>query len=241
MFADYLDRLDEAAAEGREVQVWGNAIADLGFGKHMYGIRAQDASRVTEHLVESTTFTDDWLSSYYDGLHAVDPVVAHSTTFSLPFIWDDCPVETPEQRDFMGQASDAGLRYGISAPLITGGGYEGAVSVAGDSNADLREHLMTIYAMTSAMHVLRVRNWSRDTLKAFKLTPREQEVMRWIAAGKDDWTIGCIMGISENGVHFHKKNIFRKLQLSSRVAVAAVAHKTGLAEVNYQFLVAPKE
>ena len=89
--------------------------------------------------------------------------------------------------------------------------------------------------MTCAMHVLRVKNWSRDTLKAFKLTAREQEVMRWIAAGKDDWTIGSILGISENGVHYHKKNIFRKLQLSSRVAVAAVAQKTGIADANYRF------
>lgn len=235
MFADYLEKLGNAADENQEIHVWSEAMASLGFDRHMYGIRAQAADRVGEHLVESTTFTEDWLGAYYGGLHKDDPVVAYSTVCSLPFVWTDCPIETPEQRAFMGEAADAGLRYGVSAPLIVGSGYEGAVTVSGDSNADLQEHLMAVYAMTNAMHVLRVKNWSKDTLKAFKLTPREQEVMRWIAAGKDDWTIGCILGISENGVHFHKKNIFRKLQLNSRVAVAAVAQKTGIADANYRF------
>lgn len=235
MFADYLEKLGNAAKEGQEVLVWSDAMSDLGFDKHMYGIRAQEAGRVNEHMVESTSFTDDWLSAYYGGLHKVDPVVAHSTVHSMPFIWSDCPIETPEQQAFMDEAADAGLKHGISAPLIVGSGYEGAVSVSGDGNTDVRQHLMAIYSMTCAMHVFRVKNWSRDTLKAFKLTAREQEVMRWIAAGKDDWTIGSILGISDNGVHFHKKNIFRKLQLSSRVAVAAVAQKTGIADANYRF------
>ncbi|MGD1935240.1 MAG: LuxR family transcriptional regulator [Candidatus Phaeomarinobacter sp.] len=235
MFADYLERLGDAADENQEIRIWSEAMADMGFEKHMYGIRAQAAGGVGEHLVESTTFTEDWLGAYYGGLHENDPVVAHSIVHSMPFVWTDCPIETPEQHAFMSDAADAGLRHGISAPLIVGSGYEGAVSVSGDSNPDLQEHLMAIYAMTNAMHVLRVKNWSQDTLKAFKLTAREKEVMRWIAAGKDDWSIGCILGSSENGVRFHKKNIFRKLQLSSRVAVAAVAHKTGIAEVNYRF------
>jgi DNA-binding CsgD family transcriptional regulator len=235
MFADFLDDLNAAAESGSEIAAWAEAMNDLGFDKHMYGVRARDADRVNEHLVESSSYTDEWLKAYYGGLHTHDPVVAYSTVYSLPFTWADCPVETRDQKRFMSEASDAGMKHGISAPLITGGGYEGAVSVASDTNADLEEHMMAVYAMTSAMHVLRVRNWSRDTLKAFKLTAREQEVMRWIAAGKDDWTISCILGISESGVHFHKKNIFRKLQLTSRVEVASVAQKTGIAEANYRF------
>ncbi|GGD19169.1 helix-turn-helix transcriptional regulator [Pyruvatibacter mobilis] len=235
MFADYLDDLSAAAETGGEIATWARSIEELGFDKHMYGVRARDADRVNEHLVESSSYDDDWLEAYYGGLHSHDPVVAHSTVHNLPFIWSDCPVETRAQKRFMGEAGDAGMRYGISAPLITGGGYEGAVSVACENKPDTDEHVMAVYAMTSAMHVLRVRNWSRDTLKAFKLTKREREVMRWIAAGKDDWTISCILGISESGVHFHKKNIFRKLQLTSRVEVASVAHKTGIAEGNYRF------
>ncbi|MDW3098905.1 MAG: autoinducer binding domain-containing protein [Alphaproteobacteria bacterium] len=133
MFADYLEKLGNAANESQEVLVWSDAMSDLGFDKHMYGIRAQKAGRVNEHMVESTTFTEDWLSAYYGGLHKDDPVVAHSTVHPLPFIWTDCPIDTPEQRAFMANAADAGLKHGISAPLIVGSGYEGAVSVSGDS------------------------------------------------------------------------------------------------------------
>lgn len=55
------------------------------------------------------------------------------------------------------------------------------------------------------------------------LSDRELECLRWCALGKTNGDIGFILGISENTVRFHMKNIFRKLNVSSRVQAVSRA------------------
>jgi DNA-binding NarL/FixJ family response regulator len=55
------------------------------------------------------------------------------------------------------------------------------------------------------------------------LTAREREILIWVKEGKGTWDIASILGISENTVRFHLKNIFQKLNASSRTQAIAVA------------------
>ena len=48
------------------------------------------------------------------------------------------------------------------------------------------------------------------------LSTREIECLSWSAKGKTSEIIAIILGISENTVRFHMKNIFKKLDVSSR-------------------------
>ena len=43
------------------------------------------------------------------------------------------------------------------------------------------------------------------------LTPREHEIMRWVAEGKTNWEISMILNVSLNTIKFHLKNIYQKL------------------------------
>lgn len=54
-----------------------------------------------------------------------------------------------------------------------------------------------------------------------QLTTREQEVLRWVAAGKRDAEIAVILGLAPTTVHKHVEGILRKLETSSRTAAAA--------------------
>jgi len=54
------------------------------------------------------------------------------------------------------------------------------------------------------------------------LTAREMECLRWVAAGKTDWDIGCILGISQATVHYHIENAKRKLDCRTRAQAAAM-------------------
>jgi DNA-binding CsgD family transcriptional regulator len=58
------------------------------------------------------------------------------------------------------------------------------------------------------------------------LTGREQEVVRWLAAGKTDRDIGDILGISPRTVHKHLQRIYEKLGVETRTA--AVVRAMGL-------------
>lgn len=55
------------------------------------------------------------------------------------------------------------------------------------------------------------------------LTPREAEVLFWVAQGKSNPDIATIVGASVRTVHKHVENIFRKLGCETRAAAAVTA------------------
>ncbi len=61
------------------------------------------------------------------------------------------------------------------------------------------------------------------TLLTLGLTPREAEVLFWIAQGKGNPDIAAILGASVRTVHKHVENIFRKLGCETRAAAALAA------------------
>ena len=52
------------------------------------------------------------------------------------------------------------------------------------------------------------------------LTPRERDVLRWVAAGKTDRDVGAILEISPRTVHKHLQHIYEKLGVETRTAAA---------------------
>ena len=61
-----------------------------------------------------------------------------------------------------------------------------------------------------------------------RLTERETDVLRLVVAGQRNKEIGAQLGISENTVKFHLRNILEKLHAESRTEVAARAVREGL-------------
>jgi len=55
------------------------------------------------------------------------------------------------------------------------------------------------------------------------LTPRETEVLSWLAKGKTNKDIGDILGMSHRTVNKHLEHIFEKLGVETRAAAAALA------------------
>jgi len=55
------------------------------------------------------------------------------------------------------------------------------------------------------------------------LTPRETEVLSWLAKGKTNRDIGDILGMSPRTVNKHLEHIFEKLGVETRTAAAALA------------------
>ncbi|MFQ5913700.1 MAG: response regulator [Nitrospinota bacterium] len=61
-----------------------------------------------------------------------------------------------------------------------------------------------------------------------KLSPREWEVLEFLTKGATNKEIGASLGISENTVKNHLRNILEKLHLKNRVEAAAYAFRRGL-------------
>jgi len=60
------------------------------------------------------------------------------------------------------------------------------------------------------------------------LTPRETEVLSWVAKGKTNRDVGEILGMSPRTVNKHLEHVFEKLGVETRAAAAALASREGL-------------
>ena len=60
------------------------------------------------------------------------------------------------------------------------------------------------------------------------LTPREVEVIELVGEGRRNKEVAAVLGISEETVQVHLRNIFAKLEVSDRAAALAVATKRGI-------------
>ena len=64
---------------------------------------------------------------------------------------------------------------------------------------------------------------SAAPLEALNLTPREAEVLLWIAQGKANADIAVILGMSDKTVKIHVSHILQKLGVENRTAAARSA------------------
>tara|TARA_B100000378_G_C17950100_1_gene379803 strand:- start:116 stop:772 length:657 start_codon:yes stop_codon:yes gene_type:complete len=60
------------------------------------------------------------------------------------------------------------------------------------------------------------------------LSDRESEVLMALAQGGSDKELARQLGISDNGVRYHLKNVFRKLQVHDRLSAVAIARDRNL-------------
>lgn len=59
------------------------------------------------------------------------------------------------------------------------------------------------------------------------ITKREKEMLDWLQEGKTSWEIAKILGISENTVNFHIKNILKKFDAANRTHLISIALQKG--------------
>jgi DNA-binding CsgD family transcriptional regulator len=67
-----------------------------------------------------------------------------------------------------------------------------------------------------------------DPLETLGLTPREREILRFVAAGWSNAHIADALGITVSTASVHVSNILAKLDVENRVEAAALAHRLGV-------------
>jgi DNA-binding NarL/FixJ family response regulator len=126
---------------------------------------------------------------------------------------------------------------GIPFIFLTAKGEKGEVRAGMDLGAD--DYLTKPASATDLLSAVRAR-LKRDAQrppaefrpdfsspeplqKQLGLTPRESEVLLWVAQGKSNVDIASILGASENTVKKHLQNLFEKLGVDSRNAATLLA------------------
>jgi DNA-binding response OmpR family regulator/DNA-binding CsgD family transcriptional regulator len=84
--------------------------------------------------------------------------------------------------------------------------------------AELGETMLLLQAVAQESQI-------DERLRNVSLTPRETEVLSWVAKGKTNRDIADILGMSPRTVNKHLEHVFEKLGIETRSAAAAIAGK----------------
>lgn len=89
--------------------------------------------------------------------------------------------------------------------------------------ADLQ--LLAVHAQDAAGRLLLPKT---GPAAAPKLQPRQLEILKLTMEGKSAWVVGSLLGISENTVNYHMKQLFKLLDVSTKHHAVLKAMELGL-------------
>jgi LuxR family quorum-sensing system transcriptional regulator CciR len=179
-----------------------------------------------------------WCTRYFERkYYRIDPTLIHAPSFTRPYLWRDlehlCDLDQ-RQRSFLREASDFGLRHGVTVPIHRPWGKVAVVSFASHAS-DVRpereaHHLGALATHFDAAFTTLARG-PIPSATPVQLTARELECLRWSARGKTSWDIGVILGISESTAAFHLTNAMKKLGATSRTVAVVKALRLHLIDL----------
>ena len=171
-------------------------------------------------------FFELWVN---DNLVMHDPILTYAVRSKSAFEWTDAYTHANRfGRQVMDAGADIGLKQGLVVPVFGPEHPTGMVSLALDERIEdpatkATMEVPIIHAFNRLLYFI------EPTLMPLKvkLTFREVDILHYIAAGKTNWEIGKVLGISENTVKKLLQNILSKYQTSSRTHAVALAIRQG--------------
>ena len=174
------------------------------------------------------TWPADWIALYNEHqIYHDDPIIMEAQRRMTPFLWGDL-----QKHRSLGEPSvrvlDLALSYGwvdgLVVPVHGPAGYQGVVSLASKQELQLSPaEISLLWMMALAVHErCRATQGMGTDVPPPRLTARETECMRWVAAGKTEWETGQLLGISAATVHFHVEQVKRRLATRSRTEAIAL-------------------
>lgn len=175
-----------------------------------------------------------WLKLYTERNYvAEDFGVSEARRRVAPFTWRQACAERTLSRgeaEIWRTANEWGWVDGFSVPIHGPGGYLAIVTMACTRVGIGEEALLFLHLAALAVH---------DRCRALTgvmalvdperaLTARELECLRWVAAGKTDWEVAGILGISPETVRTHVDQARRKFGAQTRPQAIARLILSGL-------------
>ena len=208
------------------------AIDQYGFQKFIVS-GLPDRGMDVRPFVLLSGWDDEWYERYTGlGYVHLDPVVRHCFSTTLPFDWSDAPYDREADlpaRRVMEEARDFGMDQGLCVPIHMEGGMQGVVSLVGktehlDDKSRLELHMLALY-VHGRLRFLNTEDPTGAPRRA--ITPREAEILKWVASGKTANEIAGITGLTARTINQHCENAQKRLGTNNRLhtVVEAIRHK----------------
>jgi len=227
---DFVELADRASSINELSDLFGDAIAEFGLGTFACGRlpAAGEPEPKFYALYWPSSFAEPYMESR---LHERDPVLRAVIRGEPAASWSELQARNPADYEawrLLSLVRDSGWREGFFVPVCDRG-RPGCVGMAGSCRAlpgGARQRA-ALKIMAHAMYQ-RARELGSDVAgeQQVTLTPRQREVMHWVAAGLSDSAVADRLGISEATAHFHVESAKRRLGASTRTqAVAMAVHR----------------
>jgi len=234
---EFITQSNGASSQEEVFALFQKALKDLSYDSVVYSLLTDHPSigRKAGHGVMGN-YPTDWMDYYMaKGYFAQDPIPKHAFTTSASYTWEHvvetCAISSRQKR-LMDEAQEAKLLSG-AAVAIYGPNFEVAgVGIASSTGGvkPSRDTLSVIRALSHQFHLA----YSQFDLprglpaKQVHLTPREREILSFSAEGKSTPVIAAILSLSGDTVNFHLKNVYAKLDVSTRQTAVVKAIRLGL-------------
>jgi len=216
-------------------EVWGRG------SEHSADPQALD--RVRESVIRSPTpnfhivahgFPREWVDRYVDDrLYTIDPIPELARRTAEPFLWSDTARMT-ELLDKQAAYLDAldttvtgdGVAIQVFGPNMRHGYFGFGFSAP---KAQITPAKMAEFQIVAQLLHLRACTLIEASNSAeVALSPREREVLGWMAQGKSKSVIAQILDVSVHTVDTLVRRIFRKLEVVDRTTAVLKAVNLGL-------------
>lgn len=220
-YCDSLEALKEYIASLSKILPFDNIVSSIA--------TTDSVGQVLSHETLNVSYPEEWMTCYFEQkFELIDPIVCHNFKNFTFAHWDEVPGYKEKDSSFWDMAATFGMDNGCVYGLKHSGANGGTLfSFCGDELQHKRHETMIKHVVPHLDIQLRqLTNASRSNHPA--LTKRELEVLNWVKAGKSNWDISAILGISERTVKFHVSSILNKLNTVNRSQAVAAAIEAGI-------------
>ncbi|MFT6675346.1 MAG: LuxR family transcriptional regulator [Sulfitobacter sp.] len=179
-------------------------------------------------------YPEEWVCQYMEAsLSLIDPMPDLAARLGRPFLWSEISALanlTQDQQHYMKLRAASDLGEGV-ALQVYGPNTRNALFCLGFGGTTPLLSAEAIFELQCAGQIAHLRyctiSGPQETTPV-DLSPRELEVLRWIARGKSNSVIADILGISRHTVDTMTRRMFDKLDVNDRTTAAVRGLGSGL-------------
>lgn len=217
--------------------LWDHALAFFharGIARVSYHVYGMDDGAPATVSVISDGFPTDWVCHYLQQkLYRIDPIPELALRMNRPFLWSEVgrlAALRGSEKEFLSQLDAAELGDGLALQVFGPGlrnGYVG-LGFAPGQGALPPEQVVELQCAAQLAHQTYCALTQGRVARSYDLSPREREILEWIARGKSNSVIAQILDVSPHTIDTLVRRLFDKLGVTDRTTAALKGVGAGL-------------
>jgi len=203
--------------------------------KHLSYLAARYGNDPSKEPFVRSTYPALWVARYLLKRYwRIDPIIREGFRRTAPFDWAEIDRSDKRIKAFFDDAARYNVGHnGLLVPLTNQNNQRGILSISSDLTgaawADYKAAFLPDFLeVGQVLHKRGLKELFGDEAPPPRLSPREREVLVWVAEGTAVPDIAIITGLSEHTVRTYLKSARVKLDCGTKTQAAVKAVRLGL-------------